>query len=423
GNFPVFRRNLKQWMMRITAYADRLVDDLDRLDWPEKVKSMQRNWIGRSYGANVLFSVAGSDQRIEVFTTRPDTLFGATFMVLAPEHPLVDELTADAWPEGVDERWTNGAATPAEAVAQYRRQASMKSELDRQENREKTGVFTGSWAVNPVTGKQIPVFLADYVLMGYGTGAIMAVPSEDQRDFDFSQVFGLPVVRTVQPPEDFEGGAYTGDGPRINSANPELGLDLNGLGLEEAKRTMIRWLEENGHGKGTVQYKLRDWLFARQRYWGEPFPIVYDEDGNPIALPEDQLPVVLPEVADYSPRTFDPWDADSERQPPLAKAEDWLKVELDLGDGLNVYTRDTNVMPQWAGSCWYQLRYIDPDNDERFVDPDNEQYWMGKRPAEHGADDPGGVDLYVGGVEHAVLHLLYSRFWHKVLYDLGYLSS
>ncbi|GAA4611194.1 leucine--tRNA ligase [Saccharopolyspora hordei] len=423
GNFPVFRRNLKQWMMRITAYADRLVDDLDRLDWPEKVKTMQRNWIGRSHGANVVFPLDGSAQQIEVFTTRPDTLFGVTYMVLAPEHPLVDELTADAWPEGVDERWTGGAATPAEAVAQYRRAASMKSDLDRQENREKTGVFTGAWATNPVNGEQIPVFIADYVLMGYGTGAIMAVPGEDTRDHEFAEVFGLPIVRTVQPPADFEGGAYTGAGPRINSSNPEVGLDLNGLELEDAKKAVISWLEEHGHGRGTVQYKLRDWLFARQRYWGEPFPIVYDEDGLPQALPEDQLPVVLPEVEDYSPRTFDPEDADSEPEPPLAKATDWANVELDLGDGLKNYSRDTNVMPQWAGSCWYQLRYIDPDNDERFVDPANEQYWMGKRPEEHGPDDPGGVDLYVGGVEHAVLHLLYSRFWQKVLYDLGYLSA
>ncbi|GAA0507829.1 leucine--tRNA ligase [Saccharopolyspora subtropica] len=423
GNFPVFRRNLKQWMMRITAYADRLVDDLDRLDWPEKVKTMQRNWIGRSQGANVVFPLDGSAGQIEIFTTRPDTLFGVTFMVLAPEHPLVDELTATAWPEGVDERWTGGATTPAEAVAQYRRAASMKSDLDRQENREKTGVFTGAWATNPVNGARIPVFIADYVLMGYGTGAIMAVPGEDTRDFEFAQVFGLPVVRTVQPPEDFEGGAYTGEGPRINSANPQAGLDLNGLNLDDAKKAVITWLEEHGHGRGTVQYKLRDWLFARQRYWGEPFPIVYDEDGVPLALPEDQLPVELPEVEDYSPRTFDPEDADSEPEPPLAKATAWANVELDLGDGLKHYQRDTNVMPQWAGSCWYQLRYIDPDNDERFVDPVNEQYWMGKKPELHGPNDPGGVDLYVGGVEHAVLHLLYSRFWHKVLYDLGYLSS
>ena len=423
GNFPVFRRNLKQWMMRITAYADRLVDDLDRLDWPDKVKSMQRNWIGRSHGANVTFRLDGSAGEVQVFTTRPDTLFGVTYLVLAPEHPLVDELTTTEWPAGTHEVWTGGAATPAEAVADYRRTASMKSDLDRQENKDKTGVFTGAWATNPVNGAQIPVFVADYVLMGYGTGAIMAVPGEDLRDWDFAHVFELPVVRTVQPSAEHPGGAYTGDGPRINSANPQAGLDLNGLGLEDAKSTVTQWLEQRGHGAGTVEYKLRDWLFARQRYWGEPFPIVYDEDGVPLGVPDGELPVVLPEVADYSPRTFDPEDADSRPEPPLAKATDWAEVELDLGDGLKHYSRDTNVMPQWAGSCWYQLRYIDPVNDEAFVDPVNERYWMGPRPQQHGASDPGGLDLYVGGVEHAVLHLLYSRFWHKVLYDLGYVSS
>ncbi|MGW9477108.1 leucine--tRNA ligase [Saccharomonospora azurea] len=419
GNFPVFRRNLRQWMMRITAYADRLIDDLDRLDWPEKIKTMQRNWIGRSRGANVRFR--SGEHTIEVFTTRPDTLFGATYMVLAPEHPLVDELVPAAWPEGVDERWTGGAATPSDAVAEYRRQTSRKSELDRQESKDKTGVFTGAYAVNPVNGERIPVFVADYVLMGYGTGAIMAVPAQDQRDWDFATKFGLDIVRTVLPSEDFDGEAFTGDGPAINSANDEI--SLNGMGVDDAKNTIIAWLEEKGHGEGTVQYKLRDWLFARQRYWGEPFPIVYDEDGTPIPLPEDQLPVVLPEVDDYSPKTFDPEDADTEPEPPLAKATDWVEVTLDLGDGPKTYRRDTNVMPQWAGSCWYQLRYIDPENDERFVDPENERYWMGPRPEEHGPDDPGGLDLYIGGVEHGVLHLLYSRFWHKVLYDLGHVSS
>jgi leucyl-tRNA synthetase len=308
-------------------------------------------------------------------------------------------------------------------VARYRRAVSMKSELDRQENRDKTGVFTGGWATNPVNGRKIPVFVADYVLMGYGTGAIMAVPGEDQRDWDFAEVFGLPIIRTVQPPEGFDGQAYVGEGVAINSASDETGLSLNGLGVDDAKKAVIAWLEEHGHGTGTVQYKLRDWLFARQRYWGEPFPIVYDDDGLPLGLPDDQLPVVLPEVEEYSPRTFDPEDANSQPEPPLAKAADWARVELDLGDGLRCYQRDTNVMPQWAGSCWYQLRYVDPDNDREFVDPENERYWMGPRPEVHGPNDPGGVDLYVGGVEHAVLHLLYSRFWHKVLYDLGYLSS
>jgi leucyl-tRNA synthetase len=257
--------------------------------------------------------------------------------------------------------------------------------------------------------------------MGYGTGAIMAVPAQDQRDYDFAKKFELEIVRTVDPGPGFEGEAFTGDGPAINSANDSVSLD--GMGVADAKKTIIAWLEEHGHGEGTVQYKLRDWLFARQRYWGEPFPIVYDESGLPIALPEDQLPVVLPEVDDYAPKTFDPDDADSEPSPPLSRATDWVEVTLDLGDGPKKYRRDTNVMPQWAGSCWYQLRYVDPDSKDVFCAPENEAYWMGPRPAEHGVDDPGGVDLYIGGVEHAVLHLLYSRFWHKVLYDLGHVSS
>ncbi|RSN58938.1 leucine--tRNA ligase [Amycolatopsis sp. WAC 04182] len=420
GNFPVFRRNLRQWMMRITAYADRLVDDLDLLDWPEKVKSMQRNWIGRSHGARVSFEVG--EQKIEVFTTRPDTLFGATYLVVAPEHPLVDELTAATWPEGVDARWTGDAATPAEAIAAYRAAAARKSELDRQENKEKTGVFTGSYAVNPADGKEIPVFVADYVLMGYGTGAIMAVPGQDTRDWEFAEKFGLEIIRTVQPTEGFDGKAFTGDGPAINSRQ-ENGLSLDGMGVDEAKKTMIGWLEEHGHGRGTVQYKLRDWLFSRQRYWGEPFPVVYDEDGQVHPLPDSMLPVELPEVADYSPVTFDPEDRDSTPSSPLARATDWVEVELDLGQGKKTYRRDINTMPNWAGSCWYQLRYLDPTNPDVFVAPENESYWVGPRPAEHGVDDPGGTDLYVGGVEHAVLHLLYSRFWHKVLFDLGHVSS
>lgn len=415
GNFPVFRRNLRQWMMRITAYADRLIDDLDRLDWPDKIKSMQRNWIGRSHGAQVKFAVDGGE--IEVFTTRPDTLFGATYMVLAPEHPLVDTIASATWPSDVDSRWTGGAATPAEAIAAYRRAASMKSELDRQENKDKTGVFTGAHATNPVNGAKIPVFIADYVLMGYGTGAIMAVPGQDARDWDFATEFGLPIIRTVQPSEGFDGDAYTGEGPAINSGF------LDGMAIDEAKKTIIAWLEEHGHGRGTIQYKLRDWLFSRQRYWGEPFPIVYDEDGLPHAVPESMLPIELPEVDDYSPTTFDPEDADTEPSPPLSRATDWVHVELDLGDGKKTYRRDTNTMPNWAGSCWYQLRYVDPTNDERFVDPQNEQYWLGPRPEKFGANDPGGVDLYIGGVEHAVLHLLYSRFWQKVLFDLGHVTS
>ncbi|MDT7800208.1 MAG: leucyl-tRNA synthetase [Actinomycetota bacterium] len=415
GNFPVFRRNLRQWMMRITAYADRLVDDLDLLDWPEKVKSMQRNWIGRSHGARVTFKTG--EDAIEVFTTRPDTLFGATYMVLAPEHPLVDKLAAAAWPEGVDKRWTGDAAGPAEAIKEYRVAASRKSELDRQENKEKTGVFTGAYATNPVNGKQIPIFVADYVLMGYGTGAIMAVPGQDVRDWEFAEKFGLEIIRTVQPSEGFDGKAYTGDGPAINSGF------LDGMDVAEAKKTIIERLAEDGAGVGTVQFKLRDWLFSRQRYWGEPFPVVYDEDGGVHAVPESMLPIELPEVADYSPVTFDPEDRDSTPSSPLARATDWIEVELDLGDGPKTYRRDINTMPNWAGSCWYQLRYVDPTNADTFCAPENEAYWMGPRAAEHGADDTGGVDLYVGGVEHAVLHLLYSRFWHKVLFDLGHVTS
>ncbi|HEY8525740.1 MAG TPA: leucine--tRNA ligase [Acidimicrobiales bacterium] len=418
GNFPVFRRPLRQWMLRITAYADRLIRDLDLLDWPEPIKLMQRNWIGRSEGANVRFPTeAGPD--IEVFTTRPDTLFGATYMVLAPEHPLVDELTADAWPDGVPERWTGGHATPAEAVAEYRRQASRRSDVERQvESREKTGVFVGSYATNPTNGARIPVFIADYVLMGYGTGAIMAVPGQDERDWEFAEVFDLPIIRTVQPPEGWEGKAYVGEGPAINSANDEV--SLNGLGVEEAKRRIIEWLERSGHGTGTVTYKLRDWLFSRQRYWGEPFPIVYDpDDGLPRALPESMLPVVLPDVDDYAPKTFPEDDDTSLPEPPLTRATDWVEVELDLGEGRKRYRRETNTMPNWAGSCWYHLRYIDPVNHERLVDPENDRYWMAPRQP----GESGGVDLYVGGAEHAVLHLLYARFWQKVLYDLGHVSS
>ncbi|GEL19389.1 leucine--tRNA ligase [Pseudonocardia asaccharolytica] len=419
GNLPVFRRNLKQWMMRITAYADRLAADLDRLDWPDSVKSMQRNWIGRSEGARVRFPVVGTDASIEVFTTRPDTLFGATYMVLAPEHPLVDAITPPAWSSDVDPRWTGGSGTPREAVAGYRDAAARKSELDRQESRDKTGVFTGGYATNPVTGEPIPVFVADYVLMGYGTGAIMAVPGQDQRDWDFAAAFGLPIVRTVSPPAGWEGEAYAGEGRAINSANDEISLD--GFGVAEAKARITDWLVARGEGEAVVQYKLRDWLFSRQRYWGEPFPIVWDADGLPVALPESQLPIELPDVDDYSPKIYDPGTADTEPEPPLSRATDWVEVELDLGDGPRRYRRETNTMPQWAGSCWYYLRYLDPDNDRCFVDPKVEQYWLGKDPAQPG--DPGGVDLYVGGVEHAVLHLLYARFWHKVLFDLGHVSS
>ncbi|MET8371727.1 leucine--tRNA ligase [Micromonospora profundi] len=418
GNFPVFKRSLKQWKMRITAYADRLLDDLDSLDWPEPIKLMQRNWIGRSTGAHIDFPTAQAPVR--VFTTRPDTIFGATYMVLAPEHELVDALVPAAWPQGTRDAWTGGHANPRAAVEAYRKDAAAKTDVERQsDTKEKTGVFIGAYATNPVTGGQIPIFIADYVLAGYGTGAIMAVPAQDERDWAFAEVFELPIVRTVQPSEGFDGKAYTGDGPAINSAAPERGLDLNGLGVADAKAATIAWLEANGHGTGAVTYRLRDWLFSRQRYWGEPFPIVYDETGAAIALPEEMLPVELPEVEDFSPKTFDPDDAASNPETPLSRRRDWVEVELDLGDGPKRYTRETNVMPQWAGSCWYELRYLDPTNSERFVDEENERYWMGPR----GEGDCGGTDLYVGGAEHAVLHLLYARFWHKVLFDLGHVSS
>jgi leucyl-tRNA synthetase len=410
GNHPVFKRPLKQWKMRITAYADRLVDDLDQLDWTDAIKTMQRNWIGRSEGARVTFAAHtpnGEARPIEVFTTRPDTLFGATYMVLAPELDLVSELAPVAWPDDTPDRWKGDAATPDDAIARYRAEAASKSDLERQaEGRVKTGVFTGAFATNPVNGARIPIFIADYVLMGYGTGAIMAVPAEDQRDWDFANEFELPVIRTVQPPDGWEGEAFTGDGPTINSGF------LDGLSMADAKRTMIERLVADGTGEGTVTYRLRDWLFSRQRYWGEPFPIVYDETGLPIALPEDQLPVVLPEIDDYAPAPVAD-DSDEVPDPPLARATDWATVELDLGDGPRTYRREVNTMPQWAGSCWYHLRYLDPTDDHALVDPVIDSYWMGK----------DGVDLYVGGAEHAVLHLLYSRFWQKVLFDLGHVTS
>ncbi len=418
GNFPVFKRDLRQWMMRITSYAPRLLSDLDRLDWPDSIKLQQRNWIGRSEGARVLFRTDAGP--LEVFTTRPDTLFGATFMVVAPEHPMLGQLASGAWETDVPTAWTGGAATPRDAVEGYRRATEMRSDLERQsEGRDKTGVFTGAYATNPVTGEVIPVFVADYVLMGYGTGAIMAVPGQDDRDWEFAKRFGLPVIRTVAPPADFDeaSGAFTGDGPAINSRNESL--DLDGRDVAEAKARTIDWLEARGTGQRTVTYKLRDWLFSRQRYWGEPFPVVYDEHDLPIGLPDAMLPVELPEVDDYSPRTFAEDDNTSEPEPPLARKEDWVSVTLDLGDGPKAYRRETNTMPQWAGSCWYELRYLDPTNTERFVDADVERYWTGPQ----GEDQVGGVDLYVGGAEHAVLHLLYARFWHKVLFDLGHVSS
>ncbi|MGX7680683.1 leucine--tRNA ligase [Jatrophihabitans sp. DSM 45814] len=418
GNFPVFRRPLAQWMLRITSYADRLLDDLEYIDWPEKVRTMQKNWIGRSTGAHVDF--ASSAGAIQVFTTRPDTLFGATYVVLSPEHPLVDALTTSQWPAATKPVWTGGFATPVEAVSAYKAQAASKTELDRQGDREKTGVFTGSFAINPVNGTELPVFIADYVLTGYGTGAIMAVPAQDERDYEFAEAFDLPIVRTVQPPEGFEGAggkAFTGDGSAINSANDEV--NLNGLDVSEAKAAIIEYLQAQGTGVGATTYRLRDWLFSRQRYWGEPFPIVWDENEQPVALPDDMLPLLLPETHDFSPKSFPPDDADSIPEPPLGRLTDWVNVELDLGDGLKTYRRETNTMPNWAGSCWYELRYLDPHNTDAMVAPEVERYWMGpdaNRPL-------GGVDLYVGGVEHAVLHLLYARFWHKVLFDLGHVTS
>ncbi len=418
GNFPVFQRSLRQWNMRITAYADRLADDLELIDWPEKVKSMQRNWIGRSSGARVRFAVEGG-QWVEVFTTRPDTLFGATFMVVAPEHPLLDEVPA-AWPDGTRSVWTGGHKTPAAAVAAYRAEAAAKTAVERQADAgRKTGVFTGHLAVNPVNGELLPVFTADYVLMGYGTGAIMAVPGGDARDFAFAQSFELPVIYTVEGEET--DAARTGDGVVINSANDEISLD--GLDVATAKARIIAWLESKGVGEETVTYRLRDWLFSRQRYWGEPFPIVYDENDLPIAVPDDQLPVDLPEVPDYAPRTFAPDDAHSSPEPPLGRNTDWVNVTLDLGDGPKVYRRDTNTMPNWAGSCWYYLRYLDPSSDEVLVDPELEKFWLAPGHSGDADDRVGGVDLYVGGVEHAVLHLLYARFWHKVLFDLGHVSG
>jgi leucyl-tRNA synthetase len=403
GNHPVFRRPLRQWMLRITAYADRLIDDLEDVDWPESVRIMQRNWIGRSEGAHIVFEVEGRVDPVRVFTTRPDTVFGATYMVLAPEHPMVDDIVPEVWPDGTRPAWTLGIDTPPDAVGAYRAATSQKSDRDRQaDDREKTGVFTGAFALNPLNGERIPIFIADYVLMGYGTGAIMAVPGQDERDWEFAEKFELPIVRTVQPPVEFDGKAYLGEGPAINSGF------LDGLGVADAKARIIQWLSINGHGEGTITYKLRDWLFSRQRYWGEPIPILHGPGGELRPVPEDHLPLELPEVDDYRPQASDVEDADP--VPALDRAPDsWKYVEID---GVR-YTRELNTMPQWAGSCWYYLRYIDPRNDTVLVSPEAERYWMG----EH------GVDLYVGGVEHAVLHLLYARFWHKVLYDLGHVST
>lgn len=427
GNFPVFKSKLRQWNMRITAYAERLLSDLDTVDWPEAIKIQQRNWIGRSEGARIVFGI-GEPERgrtVTVFTTRQDTLFGATYLVLAPEHPLVDDVVPGAWPEGTRPEWTGGHATPAEAVAAYRREAGAKSDVERQaDTREKTGVFTGAFATNPANGERVPVFVADYVLVGYGTGAIMAVPAHDARDFAFARAFRLP-IRCVVRPTDGRGtdtgtwdDSFTSyEATIINSANDTL--SLNELSVPEAKARTTAWLESTGLGEGNVTYRLRDWLFSRQRYWGEPFPIVYDEEGVAHALPDSMLPLELPEVDDYSPRTFDPEDSATRPETPLSRNEEWTNVTLDLGDGPRRYRRETNTMPNWAGSCWYHLRYLDPRNDERLVDPEIDAYWLSPREGM----TTGGVDLYVGGSEHAVLHLLYARFWQKVLYDLGHVSA
>ncbi|MFK7917692.1 MAG: leucine--tRNA ligase [Ilumatobacter sp.] len=419
GNFPVFKRNMRQWMMRITAYADRLIDDLELLDWTDAIKAMQRNWIGRSHGAKVDF--ASDAGPITVFTTRPDTLFGASFMVLSPEHPFVDQLAG---------------ADKADEIAAYRTQADGKKDFELQDDtREKTGVFTGAYATNPVNGELLPIWIADYVLMGYGTGAIMAVPCGDGRDFEFARKFGLSIPAIQQPSDAWFAEreieptldtatwpeAFVGDGVYVQSSSDSL--DLNGIDNKaDGIATMNAWLEANNAGEATINYKLRDWLFSRQRYWGEPFPVVYDAEGNPHTVPDSMLPVELPETDQFSPRTFEPDDAMSNPESPLDRLQDWVNVELDIGNGLQTYRRDTNVMPQWAGSCWYQMRYIDPTLDDRFVAPENEEYWMGPR-TDVRADHPGGIDLYVGGVEHAVLHLLYARFWHKILFDLGHVSS
>lgn len=452
GNFPVFKRPLKQWMLRITAYCDRLIEDLDHVAWPENIKLLQRNWIGKSTGAEVDFAVvsdtpsaphadaeersdeaSGTGESIRVFTTRPDTLFGATYMVLAPEHPLVESITTD------EQR--------AEVHA-YRALAEQMSSIERQgaggDAKEKTGVFTGGYAINPVNGEKIPVWVADYVMMGYGTGAIMAVPAHDERDYAFASTFGLPIVEVVQSPDDHDitQEAWTGHGELINSANDDL--SINGLPVDEAKRKTTDWLHAKGLGSPKVNYKLRDWLFSRQRYWGEPFPILHGPGGEIRTVDEADLPVELPEMDDFKPTGSD--DPDAPPQPPLGRAgEDWKTVTID---GV-AYTRELNTMPNWAGSCWYYLRYLDPKNSDALVGEDAEQYWMlskrgqgakgsggqgkgkGSGPSASGPHGPwapsdyhaGGVDLYVGGAEHAVLHLLYARFWHKFLYDIGVAST
>ena len=377
GEHPVFRVPMRQWMLKITKYSESLLAGLDDLDWPEGIKELQRNWIGRSEGAQVDFQIPEINDKLTVFTTRPDTLFGATYMVIAPEHPLVERLSV------IENK---------KEIKEYIEKSSRKSDLARTElEKEKTGIFLGSYAINPVNDEKIPIWISDYVLMSYGTGAIMAVPGQDQRDWDFAKNFDLPIIRTVETPKKFKGEAYTGDGLAINSEF------LNGLNVSDAKEKIIKWLVDNGMGKGTVQYKLRDWLFSRQRYWGEPIPVAHTEDGV-VALPYEDLPLELPVVDNYEPS--------KSGEPPLANAGDWLDVVVNGKDG----SRETNTMPQWAGSCWYFLRFIDANNHNEPWALEKEKYWM-------------PVDLYIGGQEHAVLHLLYARFWHHVLHDLGYVST
>ncbi len=386
GGHPVIRRPMRQWMLRITKYAERLLDDLAEVDWPESIKKLQTDWIGKSTGADVDFKVDGFDETIRVFTTRPDTLFGATYMVIAPEHPLVDKLTS------VDRK---------EAVQKYREEAARKSDLDRTDlAKEKTGEPIGAYAVNPVNNEKIPIWISDYVLISYGTGAIMAVPSHDERDFEFATKFSLPIIPVVEPPDTNQAESvrqgklcFIGDGKAINSGQ------FNSLPTAEFKEEITNWLSERGLGNKAVNYKLRDWLFSRQRYWGEPFPILHTEDGRVTGLSEDNLPLILPEVKNFKP----PGTGES----PLANIDNWVNVTLPDGSKAK---RENNTMPQWAGSCWYYLRYLDPNNNQQGWDLEKEKYWM-------------PVDLYIGGAEHAVLHLLYARFWHKLLYDLGYVST
>ena len=380
GGFPVVRRPMRQWMLRITAFADRLLHELEGLDWPAGIKLLQRNWIGKSEGAEIDFKIDKHEQKIRVFTTRPDTLYGGTFLVLAPEHSLIDLIVTEE---------------QGPAIREYREKTARKSELERAElTKEKTGVFTGAHAINPANEQKIPIWIADYVLLGYGTGAIGGVPAHDERDLEFAKKFDLPIVEVVQPLGNEPAFGFVGEGIAINSPI------IDGLRTAEAKKKITKWLEERGQGKGAVNYKLRDWLFSRQRYWGEPFPIFW-ENGRHHSLSESELPLVPPELEDYKPT--------GTGEPPLAKAKDWIRYS-------NKATRETNTMPQWAGSCWYYLRFCDPANESRFVGEEAERYWMGGKQA-------GGVDLYVGGTEHAVLHLLYARFWHKVLFDLGHVSK